>query len=216
MLHPELCNVAACDGQCCSCHEERTNETEPPVRKRLNVSVTSEAPLNFQGASQPRSSRARTAKPDSCIPRPAVCESSRGMRSTLQEIFMKGMARALLVGGFIMTAQAAMADTPAIPGSSDDAGISLTARATYADMHAADRAADVGSAFAGNAPDGVFLPARDTYAATRASNGGMAVISAFPGESDDAGVHLIARQTYADTHLAHAPLAQPAEAGPGN
>ena len=38
---------------------------------------------------------------------------------------MKGMAKAILVGGFIVAAQAAFADGSGFPGSVDDAGVHL-------------------------------------------------------------------------------------------
>ncbi len=55
------------------------------------------------------------------------------------------------------------------------------------------------SAYPGSAPDGVFLPANVTYASEHASDRMAVAGSAFPSASDDDGVHLIARSTYADT-----------------
>ena len=127
---------------------------------------------------------------------------------------MKGMARAILVGGFMVAAQAAMADSSAFPGSADDAGY-LTARITYADQHANDRVTSVDSAFPGSVDDaGVHLTAPITYADQHANDRVTSVDSAFPGSADDEGVHLTARSTYADSHLGRqARLSQPAQGG---
>jgi len=114
---------------------------------------------------------------------------------------MKSTAKAILFGGFILAAQGAMADNANWPGASDDAGITLQARVTYADEHARDGSAPVQSAFARPAPDGVFLPANATYASQHAGNSRAMTASAFPGSSDDAGINVIARSTYADSHL---------------
>src|SRR5215467_1577646 len=61
-----------------------------------------------------------------------------GMHSSniYQEIFMKGIAKAILVSGFILASQAAMADGSAFPGAADDAGVYLPANITYASQHA--------------------------------------------------------------------------------
>ena len=80
---------------------------------------------------------------------------------------MKTLAKAILCGGFIFAAQAAMADVSAFPGASDDAGGSVTARMTYADEHANDRATNVVTAFPGASDDaGGYLSARSTFADT--------------------------------------------------
>ena len=113
---------------------------------------------------------------------------------------MKSMAKAILFGGVILAAQAAMADNPGFPAASDDAGVTLPARVTYADEHRNDRLANVESAFPDSAPDGVFLAANVTHESEYASSP-AAVVSVFPEATDDDGVHLIARSTYADTHL---------------
>ncbi len=119
---------------------------------------------------------------------------------------MKSMAKAILFGGFVLAAQAAMADVSAFPGASDDAGGHLIARVTHADRHANDRVADAGSAFPGASDDaGGHLIARVTYADRHGSDRAANVYPAFPGSSDDAGVHLTARTTYADIHMASGP-----------
>lgn len=114
---------------------------------------------------------------------------------------MKSITKAILVGGFILASQAAMADGSAFPGASDDAGIRLPANVTYASEHANDRVTSVGSAFAGVAPDGVFLPPNVTYADLHQKDPVTNIGSVFPGASDDEGIYLPARNTYADTHL---------------
>ena len=78
---------------------------------------------------------------------------------------MKSMAKAILVGGFMLAAQAAVADDSAFPGSADDGGIHLPANITYASQHANDPVTIVGSAFPGSADDaGIHLPPKVTYA----------------------------------------------------
>ena len=114
---------------------------------------------------------------------------------------MKSMASAILFSSIILAAQVASADSLGFPSAADDAGVTLAPRVTYADQHASDRLENVQSAFASNAPDGVFLPANVTHASEYASDP-MVAGSAFPEAVDDAGVHLMARTTYADTHLA--------------
>ena len=115
---------------------------------------------------------------------------------------MKTLAKAILCGGFIFAAQAAMADVSAFPGASDDAGGRIIARTTYADQHAGDRTANVQSAFPGASDDaGGSVTARMTYADEHANDRATNVVTAFPGASDDAGGYLSARSTFADTHL---------------
>jgi hypothetical protein len=123
------------------------------------------------------------------------------LAASFKEILMKSMARALLFGGFILATQAAMAGTSGFPGATDDAGVTLPPRVTYADEHRNDRLANVDSTFPASAPDGVFLPTSMTYASEHAANSVAIAGSAFPDAVDDAGVRLIARSTYADTHL---------------
>ena len=85
---------------------------------------------------------------------------------------MKGIAKAILVGGFIVAAQAAFADGSGFPGSADDAGVHLPPNVTYASEHANDPVTSVSSAFPGAAPDGVFLPPQVTYADEHANDRG--------------------------------------------
>ena len=113
---------------------------------------------------------------------------------------MKSMAKAILFGGFILAAQAAVADVSVFPSASDDAGITLAPRVTN---YSSDGLASDQSTFPGKAPDGVYLPANVTYASEHAGNAATTTVSAFPGASDDAGVQLTARSTYADTHQAY-------------
>ena len=62
-------------------------------------------------------------------------------------------------------------------------------------------ATNIASAFPGSAPEGYFLPANVTHA-SRYPISSAAVASAFPGSANDTGIFLVARSTYADTHLA--------------
>jgi hypothetical protein len=62
-------------------------------------------------------------------------------------------------------------------------------------------ATNIASAFPGSAPEGYFLPANVTHA-SRYPISSVAAASAFPGSANDTGIFLVARSTYADTHLA--------------
>ena len=126
---------------------------------------------------------------------------------------MKSTAKAILFGGFILAAQAAMADVSGFPAATDDAGVTLAPRVTYADSHGNDRLDRAALAFPDSAPDGVFLPANVTYASEHAGDRITVVRSAFPEAVDDDGVHLIARSTYADTHLDRSFATRPGEGG---
>ena len=121
---------------------------------------------------------------------------------------MKSIAKAVVVGSLILAAQTALADGSAFPGAADDAGVRLPANVTYASEHANDRATAAVSAFPGSAPSWYVLAPNATYANEHANDRVTTAGSAFPGESDDAGVQLTARTTYADTHLQ---VAQPAQ-----
>ena len=114
---------------------------------------------------------------------------------------MKGMAKTILLGGFILATQAAMADGSAFPGEADDAGVRLSPRVTYQSEHANDGVTTAGSAFPGSAPSWYTLAPRDTYAREHANDRVTTAGSAFPGASDDAGIYLPAHNTYADSHL---------------
>lgn len=125
---------------------------------------------------------------------------------------MKSTAKAILFGGFILAAQAAMADGLGFPGAVDDAGASLPPRVTYADQHGNDRLASVESVFPDRAPDGVFLPANVTYASQHTGDRGAVAAAAFPDASDDAGMYLTAHSTFADTHLDRSMASRPGPA----
>jgi len=119
---------------------------------------------------------------------------------------MKSMAKAILFGGVILAAQAAMADGPAYVNRAD--GIFLPPRVTYADQRSQDRLATVESPQAAtaepafvNRADGIFLPVKDAYARQHASDSATVVGSAFPGAIDESGIFLPAHATFADTHL---------------
>ena len=148
------------------------------------------------------------AKPDFSIPRLALCILSAGCMETYQDIVMKSIARAVLVGSFIVAAQAAVADGTGWPDAVDDAGVHLPPNVTYASEHANDRVTSVGSTFPDAVDDaGVSVPSNVTYADLHSKDPVTTVSSAFPDSVDDDGVHLPARNTYADSHLGN-PVAQ--------
>ena len=76
---------------------------------------------------------------------------------------MKGTAKAILVGGLIVAAQAAMADGSAFPSAGDDA-VHVTVQNTHVDRHASDPVRRTGSAFPSAGDDTVEVTARSTYA----------------------------------------------------
>ena len=84
---------------------------------------------------------------------------------------MKGTAKVILVGGFILASQAAMADGTAFPGAANESGVGIPANVTYASQHANDPVTSVGSAFPGAANEsGVGIPANITYASRHANH----------------------------------------------
>jgi hypothetical protein len=179
------------------------------MHEALNVTVAGEALEKFAWRSTglcKEGANGETGFQDSAS---GTSHTFRGMHSsnTYQEISMKGIAKALLLGGFMLAAQAAMADDSGFPGAVDDAGVHLPPKVTYASEHAGNRVTSVESAFADAAPDGVFLDPNVTYASEHANDRVTTAGSAFPDAVDDAGVHLPARSTYADSHLGN-PVAQ--------
>jgi len=82
-----------------------------------------------------------------------------------QEIFMKSMARAILVGGFIVAAQAAVADGSAFPPATHDTGPNIPFQSSYADRHAGEPVRSAGSAFPPATHDtGPNIPFQSSYA----------------------------------------------------
>jgi len=84
---------------------------------------------------------------------------------THQEISMKHMTKALVVGGLAVLAQTALANDSVFPGSSAEAGGRLPVQVTHADRYAKEAVTTTTSAFPGAAEDGIIgLPAKSTYA----------------------------------------------------
>lgn len=171
--------------------------------------------MSQQGAApviRPTGTTRKASDEDSHAGRAYLPAGCGGSNINHQGNSMKSITKAVVVGSLILAAQAAVADGSAFPGAADDAGVRLAPNVTYAGEHASDRVTDVGSAYAGSAPGWYILAPNVTYASEHANDPVTTAGSAFPGESDDAGVHLTARTTYADTHLqGPAQVAQPAE-----
>ena len=99
---------------------------------------------------------------------------------------MKSMAKAILVGGFIVAAQAAVADGTAFPGSAQDGGLNIPVARTYADRHAGNAATNAVSAFPASAQDGgLNIPAASTYADRHANDPVRSVRSTPPAQIDN-------------------------------
>ena len=78
---------------------------------------------------------------------------------------MKSMARAILVGGFIVAAQAAVADGSAFPPATHDTGPNIPFQSSYADRHAGEPVRSAGSAFPPATHDtGPNIPFQSSYA----------------------------------------------------
>src|SRR5262245_38293228 len=116
------------------------------------------------------------------MPAARDCQRDAATEHHHQEISMKSMAKAVLVGSLILAGQSAFADGSAFPGAADDAGIHLPANVTYASEHANDRGSNIVSAFPGEAPSWYVLPPNATYASEHANDRVMTAESAFPGE----------------------------------
>ena len=69
---------------------------------------------------------------------------------------MKSIAKAILVSGFMLTAQAAVTNSSAFPGSAPE-GYFLDPNVTYASQHASNPVTSANSAIPGSAPEGYFL-----------------------------------------------------------
>jgi hypothetical protein len=91
-----------------------------------------------------------------------------------KEIFMKGIAKAILVGGLIAVAQGALADGP-----------SVSFQSTYADRHSSDPVRNTGTAFPTEARDmGPNVTFQSTYADRHANDPVRSAGSAFPTPLD--------------------------------
>ena len=87
---------------------------------------------------------------------------------------MKSVAKAILVGGFMVAAQAAVADGP-----------SVTFQSTYADRHASDAVRSAATAFPTEARDmGPNVTFQSTYADRHANDPVRNAGSAFPTPID--------------------------------
>jgi len=125
---------------------------------------------------------------------------------TFQEISMKNMTKAFVVGGLMVLGQAAVVNVSfaasAFPGAAEDGFIQLTAKTTYADLHSKDLSAKTASAFPGAAEDGfIQLTAKTTYADLHSKDFVTRTASAFPGAAEDGIIQLSAKSTFADRYL---------------
>ena len=124
---------------------------------------------------------------------------------------MKSIAKAILAGGFILAAQAAVAD--AFPPETHDTGPNITFQSTYADRHANDPVRSAGSAFPAPSHDtGPNMDYQSTYADRHANDPVRSAGLAFPPADHDTGPNITFQSTYADSHLDRPALAsQPAQ-----
>ena len=98
---------------------------------------------------------------------------------------MKSIVRAILVGGFIVAAQSAMADGSAFPPATHDMGLNVPVQSTYADTHVRDSVTRLGSAFPPPGHDtGLNIPVRSTYADTHLDR---PFLASQPAQGADAG-----------------------------
>jgi hypothetical protein len=137
----------------------------------------------------------------------------RGMHSSdvYREIEMKSTVKAILVGGLIVAAQAAIADNLAFPSSGDDP-VHVSVQSTYMDRHASDPVRRTAPAFPSAGDDPVHVSVRSTYSDLHAGQISRAPM-VFPSAGDDADLAMAAGSTYADSRLDRAALAsRPAQA----
>lgn len=83
---------------------------------------------------------------------------------------MKSIAKAILVGSFIVAAQAAVADGSTFPSSAGDVSFPVSG-STYADRHANDPVASTGSSFPSSADDVSFPGSGSTALASQPAQG---------------------------------------------
>jgi hypothetical protein len=115
-----------------------------------------------------------------------------------QEIVMKSIVKAFVVGSLIVATQAAMAAGSPFPSAGDD-NYGLPVFNTYADRHANDPVTSAGSRFPSASDDNYSLPVFNTYADRHANDPVKSVVSPFPTASDD-NYGLPVFNTYADRH----------------